>query len=167
MFSLAGASDAKLPDGQAAAEAALTILVDALAGGHLVHDSGYLESGLTGSLAQLAICDEIIAWARRVLAPVPVDDETLALDLVDEVGIDGSFLDTEHTLEHYRERWYPTLFERYSHEGWQARGGQSLLDRAAARVSELLAAHRPPEIDPAAAQAIRAVVERVGARSGL
>jgi trimethylamine--corrinoid protein Co-methyltransferase len=167
MFSLAGASDAKLPDGQAAAEAALTILVDALSGGHLVHDSGYLESGLTGSLAQLAICDEIIAWARRVLAPVPVDDETLALELVDELGIDGSFLETEHTLEHYRERWYPDLFERFSHDGWRSRGAKTLAERAADRVDVLLAAHRPPETDPAAAQAIRAVVERVGAAAGL
>jgi len=167
MFSLAGATDAKVPDQQAAAEAALTILIDALSGGHLVHDSGYLESGLTGSLAQLAICDEIIAWVRRVLAPVPVDDEALALELVDEVGIDGSFLESEHTLEHYRERWYPALFERYSYEGWRTRGGQTLLERAAARVDDLLAAHPPPTVDPVAARAIRAVVERVEATSGL
>ena len=167
MFSLAGASDAKLPDQQAAAEAALTIMVDALSGGHLVHDSGYLESGLTGSLAQLVICDEIIAWARRVLDPVPVDDETLALDLVDEVGIDGSFLESDHTLDHYRERWYPDLFERYNFEGWKGRGGLTLAERAAARADQLLAAHRPPEIDPVAARAIRAVVERVAAAAGL
>jgi len=167
MFSLAGATDTKVPDQQAAAEAALTILVDALSGGHLVHDSGYLESGLTGSLAQLTICDEIIAWVRRALAPVPVDDEALALDLVDRLGVDGSFIDSEHTLDHYRERWYPALFERYSYEGWRSRGGKTLLERAAARVDELLAAHRPPTVDPVAARAIRAVVERAEATSGL
>ena len=74
-------------------DAALTMLVDALAGGHLIHDSGYLESGLTGSLAQLAICDEIAAWIRAAIAPVEIDDETLALDLIDELGPDGSFLE--------------------------------------------------------------------------
>jgi len=167
MFSLAGGSDAKLPDQQAAAEAALTLLVDGLSGGHLVHDSGYLESGLTGSLAQLAICDEIIAWVRRAIAPVEVSDETLALDLVDELGVDGSFLESEHTLDHYRERWYPDLFERFSHAGWKSRGGLPLADRAAARVDELLAAHVPPPVDPTIARAIRAVVERAQEAAGL
>jgi len=58
MFSLGGGSDAKTVDEQSAAEAGITMLADALAGGHLIHDCGYLESGLTGSLVQLAICDE-------------------------------------------------------------------------------------------------------------
>ena len=59
MFALAGGSDSKTVDAQAATDAALTMYADALSGGHLIHDSGYLESGLTGSLTQLVICDEI------------------------------------------------------------------------------------------------------------
>jgi trimethylamine--corrinoid protein Co-methyltransferase len=167
MFSLAGGADAKVPDQQAAAEAALTLYGDAVSGGHLIHDSGYLESGLTGSLVQLAICDEIIAWIRRAIAPVEVSDETLALDLVDEVGIEGSYLETDHTLAHYRERWYPDLFERYTNDGWRSRGGLTLAERAARRVDELLAAHTPPSVDPAVARAIRAVVERAEEVAGL
>jgi trimethylamine--corrinoid protein Co-methyltransferase len=146
MFSLAGGSDAKLPDEQAAAEAALTMLVDALAGGHLVHDSGYLESGLTGSLAQLVICDEIAAWIHAAMEPVALDDEALALDLVDQLGPDGSFLETDHTLEHYRERWYPALFDRASFSAWTARGSRPLGARAAARVDRLLESHEGPAL---------------------
>ena len=165
MFSLAAGGEAKLVDGQAAAEAALTMLHDALAGGGLVHDCGYLESGLTGSLAQLVICDEIVAWIRRATAPVVIDEETLALDLIDEIGIEGDFLGADHTLAHYRERWYPTLFERFNLAGWQARGAQTLAERAAARVDELLAGHVELTLDEAARAAVWAVVARVEAQA--
>lgn len=160
MFSLAGGSDSKTVDQQAAAEAALTMLVDGLAGGHLVHDSGYLESGLTGSLAQLVICDEIAAWIRAAIGPVVIDDETLALDLIDELGPDGSFLETDHTIAHYRERWYPSLIDRLGHSAWQARGGTTLGERAAARVDQILAAHEPPPLAEDAARAIASILER-------
>ena len=69
-FSLAGASDAKTVDQQAAAEAALSLAVESLAGPDVVHDLGYLESGLTYSFAQLAICDEIVGWLRHLRAPL-------------------------------------------------------------------------------------------------
>jgi trimethylamine---corrinoid protein Co-methyltransferase len=160
MFSLAGGSDSKLPDQQAATDAALTMLVDALAGGHLVHDSGYLESGLTGSLVQLAICDEIAAWIRSAIGPVVIDDETLALDLIDELGPDGSFLEAQHTIDHFRERWYPTLIDRLSFAGWQARGGRTLGERAAERVDRLLADHEVPPLAAAAEETIAEILRR-------
>ncbi len=163
MFSLAGGSDAKRPDQQAATDAALTMLVDALAGGHLIHDSGYLESGLTGSLAQLAICDEIAAWIRAALVPVVIDEETLALDLIDSLGPDGSFLETQHTIDHYRERWYPSLIDRLSHSAWMARGGATLGERAAAQVDRVLVTHQAPPLPEAADQAISAILQRAAA----
>ena len=45
-FGLGGAADAKIVDQQAAAEAALTLLAEAMVGGNIIHDLGYLESGL-------------------------------------------------------------------------------------------------------------------------
>jgi trimethylamine--corrinoid protein Co-methyltransferase len=163
MFSLAGGSDSKRPDQQAATDASLTMLYDALAGGHLIHDSGYLESGLTGSLVQLAICDEIAAWIKASLGPVVIDDETLALDLVHTLGPDGSFLEAQHTLDHYRERWYPSLIDRLSHAAWLSRGGATLAERAAARVEGLLASHQAPPLPEAAEQAIAAILHRAAA----
>jgi trimethylamine--corrinoid protein Co-methyltransferase len=163
MFSLAGGSDSKAVDQQAASEASLTMLWHALAGGHLVHDSGYLESGLCGSLAQLAICDEIAAWIRASLGPVVIDEESLALDLVDTLGPDGSFLEAQHTLDHYRERWYPSLIDRLSHSAWMSRGGTTLGERATARVDQLLASHQAPPLPEAAEQAIAAILQRAAA----
>jgi trimethylamine--corrinoid protein Co-methyltransferase len=160
VFTIAGCSDSKAVDQQAAAEAALTLITEALDGGNIVHDLGYLESGLTGSLAQLALCDEIVGWLEHFTSGLEINDETLALDLIDEVGPDGQFLDSDHTLAHFRDLWYPTLFDRNNHDGWLANGGKTLTERATERVKSILAEHQPEPLSEDVAQAVRAVLER-------
>jgi trimethylamine--corrinoid protein Co-methyltransferase len=160
MFAFGGFSDSKIVDQQAGIEAALTLMSNILAGSHLVHDLGYLESGLTGSLVQLAICDELIDWIQTALGDVPINDETLALDLIHEVGPDGDFLNTKHTLKHYRSRWYPTLMERDNYSGWQNKGGQDLGQRAAKRVDQILAEHKSEPLTESVQKELQAVVQR-------
>ena len=160
MFGEGGMSEAKLPDQQAAAEAALTLLAASLGGVNLIHDMGYLESGLCGSLTQLALCDEMVGWIEHFLAPLPVTDETLAIDLIDEIGPDGQFLATEHTRAHYREHWYPTLFERDCYANWVSAGEKSLTERAAERIERILAEHVPEPLPADIRRRIHAVVER-------
>jgi trimethylamine--corrinoid protein Co-methyltransferase len=168
MFSLGGGADSKVVDGQAAAEAASAILLDALAAGQVTHDSGYLESGLAGSLAQLVICDELVGWTRAATAPVDLSDDAFALDLVDELGVDGSFLESDHTLANYRSRWYPALFDRRTHGAWTTAGGQALGARAADRADAIFAAHAvPPPLPEAASAELREIVARAEARAGL
>lgn len=142
-FALAGGTDAKVVDQQAAAEAALTLLADSLMGGNLIHDLGYLESGLTFSFAQLAICNEIVRWIKGFLQPVEVSAETLALDVIDEVGPQGQYLKTAHTRRHFRDHWYPELFERGTYLDWTQKGAQTLGERAAVRVQKILEEHQP------------------------
>jgi trimethylamine--corrinoid protein Co-methyltransferase len=139
---------------------------DALGGANLIHDLGYLESGLCGSLSQLTICDEIVGWIRHVMKPVSVDDNSLALDLINDKGPDGDFLDTDHTLTHYRERYYPVLFDRSNHDQWLSRGGERLSAKAAEQVEELLASHTAQPLEPDAARAVRLLVQRATERSG-
>ncbi|MCL7453371.1 MAG: trimethylamine methyltransferase family protein [Anaerolineae bacterium] len=160
MFALGGCSDSKCVDQQAGIEAALTLMANALAGSHLVHDMGYLESGLTGSLAQLVICDELVSWIRTALAEVEINDETLALDVIDAVGPDGHFLDARHTLRHFRGRWYPGLIDRHNHQDWLARDGQDLGQRASARVEQILAQHRPEPLPTNIQRHLRDIVQQ-------
>ncbi len=166
MFTLAGASDSKMVDQQAGIEAALTLMVDALAGGNIVHDLGYLESGLSGSLAQLVICNEIVSWIESFMKGIEINDETLALDLIDKIGPDGQFLDSDHTMCHFRERWYPEIIERDNYDNWLAKGGKSLAERAAERVEEILAEHKPEPLPKDVAKAVHAIVERAEAQYG-
>jgi len=160
MFGLGGCSDSKLVDQQAAAEAALTMMAETLGGANLIHDLGYLESGLSGSLAQLVLCNEIVSWIEYNMAPVIVNDETLALDLIDQEGPDGQFLDSDHTMNHFRERWYPEVFERGNYDQWQAEGGLSLSERTAERVKKILAEHQPESLPDDVAKKIRAIIQR-------
>jgi len=160
MFALAGCSESKVVDQQAGIEAALTLMTDALCGSHIVHDLGYLESGLTGSLAQLVICDEILSWLSHFVRGVDVSDTALALDLIDELGPDGNFLESDHTFEHFRERWYPRVFERDNYEGWLGKGGQTLAERAAARVETILADHQPDPLPEGTDRQLEDIIRR-------
>jgi len=164
MFALAGCSDSKVVDQQAGIEAALTLMTDALCGGHIVHDLGYLESGLSGSLAQLVICDEILGWLEHFVRGAEITEESLALDLIDEIGPDGQFLQSEHTLKHFRERWYPGLFDRNNYEGWLAKGAKTLGERAAERVQAILGKHKPEPLPESIARGVQAIVERAVAQ---
>ena len=162
-FGLAGCSDSKVVDQQAAAEAALTLLGETLGGPNIIHDLGYLESGLSGSLAQLVICHEIVGWIHSFLGPVTVDDESVPLDLIDEIGPDGQFLNVEHTRRHFREHWYPTVFDRGNHSQWLAKGGTTLAERAAARVEKILSTHHITPLPDEVRTAVHAVVQRAEA----
>ena len=159
IFGLGGASDAKLPDQQAAAEMALSLLTETLAGSHLIHDVGYLEGGLTNSLEMIVMADEVIHWVKKFMQGTPVDDETLALDWIDKVGFDDDFLGLDHTYAHYRRDWYPALLDRQNYEGWSNDGEPTLRQRAQARVKQILEEHQPPLLSQDIAEGIQAIIE--------
>jgi trimethylamine--corrinoid protein Co-methyltransferase len=144
MFSTAGCSDAKLLDQQAAIEATLSIVVAALSGANLIHDVGYLESGLLGSFDMLVMSNEVIGMAKRILGSVKVTPETLAVDVIERVGPGGQYLTQEHTRTHFRsEAWFPALIDRQMRRTWEAGGSQSMADRVRARVLDILEHHEP------------------------
>ena len=93
-----------------------------LSGANLVHDVGFIEGAMTGSLQMLVMSDEIIGMVRRLQRGVRVDEETLAVDVIDAVGPGGHFLSQAHTLRHFRDEfWFPTLMDRKQYENWTGR----------------------------------------------
>ena len=158
-FAFGGVSESKVVDQQAGIEAALTLMTESLSGGNIIHDMGYLESGLTFSLAQLAICDEIVSWIEAFYTGIEVSDETLALDLIAQLRDEGNYLEAKHTLEHYRDRWYPKLFERGSYDTWVNKGGKDLGQRASELVEQILAEHRPEPLPDRVTKQLRRVVQ--------
>ncbi len=152
IFGLTGCSDSKLPDSQAAAEAAFAILLETMAGAQMAHDVGYLDSGMTNSIEQVVICDELIGYTRHFIKDVEVNDETLALDVIDKIGPDGNFMAAKHTRQHYKDDWAPKLFERRNYETWQKDGSKSMRQRAQEKAIEILANHKP---EPLAEDVVR------------
>ena len=126
VWGYAGHSDSKVVDGQAAADAKATVLVALLAKTNLNHDVGYLESGLTGSPEMIVLTNEIISMNRRFVEGVSLDDESLALDVIDELGPGGEFLSHDHTLDHWQELWVPHIFDRQRLEAWEAQGAKDI-----------------------------------------
>ena len=98
---------------------------------------------MSNSLEQIVICDELISYVKRYMTPIEVNDETLALDVIDQVGPNGDFMSHAHTLDHFKNDWYPKLFDRRNHDRWAADGSTTLRQRAKARVEKLLASHQP------------------------
>jgi trimethylamine--corrinoid protein Co-methyltransferase len=129
VWGYAAHSDSKVVDGQAAVDAQFSVQVALLAGTNLNHDVGYLESGLTNSPEMMVLTDEIISMNRAFIQGVQIDVETLALDVIHQAGPGGQFMNTDHTLAHWRQLWTPRLFDRQRLERWEARGAKDLNQR--------------------------------------
>jgi len=156
----AGTTDSQIPDGQAAFEAGLETFIAEMAGSNLNHDVGYLDFGRTGSLDMIVILNEVIDQVRRIYRGIPVNDVTLALDVVRDVGSDGNFLVHQHTLEHMQAtQWRPTLISRLGYEKWEASGSTSLLERAKKKLQRVLQEHQPIPIPADKAQQIQQRVD--------
>jgi trimethylamine--corrinoid protein Co-methyltransferase len=158
-------TEAMLPDGQAAWEKMQTGLAHASHGVSIVWGAGNLESTLSMSAEMLVIDDEIIGAIRRFQRGIGVDDETLALSLIEEVGHGGDFLTTEHTLRHFREEIRHSRFPtRSKRDAWERQGRRSIEEKAADRVRDILAAGPRGYLRPEQERALDRIVSGYIAR---
>ncbi len=167
VWGFSGCSDSKLPDMQAGIESALWILWTALSGANLIHDVGYIESGLTCSLEMMVVSDEIISFVKQLMAGIQLTPETLALHVIDEVGPGGEYLTSDHTMNHYRDVWYPRLFDRRSYESWQEVGEPTAVKTARQIAQEIIATHKPEPISEDVRQALQTIIDEAAARVGV
>ena len=160
MYETAGCSDSKMFDEQAAMEASMNIATAALVGGNMIHDVGYLEQGLTSSPDMMVASNEIISMVKRILKGIPVTDETKALDVIDNVGPGGHYLDHDHTYNRFKtEIWRPDLIDRQVWENWESAGSKTFRDRVHDRVVEILEAEEEPLLDENMYKELRRVCE--------
>lgn len=159
MFGTAGCSDSKCLDSQAAIEATLSIALQGLSGANLIHDVGYIGSGLIGSFDMLVMSDEIIGMAKRFMQGIPTTKEDLAVDLIHKVGPGGSYLAEEHTVKHFRtEHWYPRLMDRSDYAKWCSEGGKTLAQRTNEMVKEILEEYKPSPLEGKKQEEIMALI---------
>jgi trimethylamine--corrinoid protein Co-methyltransferase len=160
LWQTGGCTDSKALDEQAAIEGSLSCFFSALSGGDLCHDVGYTESAMTGSVFQLAMMDEAIGYGRRITRGIEVNEDTLAVDVINHVGPNGHYLREQHTRRYYKtEFWYPNLLDRRNYEEWDMMGKQRMRDRVVARVQDILASHQPSPIKPETEKVIQQVLE--------
>ena len=113
-FGTAGTGDSKRFDGQAMLESTSSCYLALLSGAHLVHDTGLFGSAQLLIPEMIVAVDEAISMIRCSLEGFEVDEEALALDLMEEVGPGGEYVSHPDTLAHFRDAWYPGLLDRRS-----------------------------------------------------
>jgi len=161
----AGCSDAKVMDEQAALEAMLSVTMARLSGANLVHDVGYMESGLTTSFEMIVLTDELVAMTDHLMKGIRVRDDTMMVDQLDRVGPGGQFVGTEETLERFRDFWFPRLLDRRTRPEWLEAGGTTLGQRLNARVKEIIRHYQPEPLEPSEKAKIQEILARAARKS--
>jgi len=166
-FGTGGTTDSKAVDGQAVCEAMMTALPAVLCGTNLIHDIGYLESAMTGSFEMIVIGNEIADMCFRIARGVSVDDDTLATDVIANVGPGGQFLAQKHTIKHLQlgEHWMPSLLDRARFETWSKAGAKDFTARVRTKVEKILREHFPEPLPKDVTSNISSVLEEATKRS--
>jgi trimethylamine--corrinoid protein Co-methyltransferase len=155
-------------DAQAAYESVFSLWGAIMGGGNLIkHAAGWLEGGLSCSFEKTILDVDLLQMVAEFLDPLVVDEGTLALEAVREVGPGGHFFGAAHTQARYRDAFYaPLLSDWRNYESWQEAGSPTAMDKANRLWKEVLAAYEPPPIDPAVAEELDAYVAKRKAEGG-
>lgn len=147
----AGLADSKVVDAQAGLETAFSGLLAAISGINVIAGPGMIDFVNTFSLEKLVIDHEIIAMTKRIQRGFKISDETLAIDLIHELGPGGDYMSAEHTLEHFRNELYipPDVIDKKNRNTWEAEGKRDIFQRAHEKVEHILANHEVPVLDEA------------------
>ncbi|MDH5437997.1 MAG: trimethylamine methyltransferase family protein [Candidatus Bathyarchaeota archaeon] len=161
-----GGTESKIPDIQAGFEKAMTLMMAALAGINFIYNAaGTLESTLTASYEQAVIDNEICGMVSRALRGVEISDETLAIDVIEDVGPGGQYLDQRHTLEYLkREHYLPKIINRERMERWERAGSKDLREVAREEAKRILKEHRPEPLDRGVEEDLKKIVKEVEKR---
>ena len=146
----AGMADAKLPDAQSGYEKAYTNTLAAHSGANLVYESAGMHASLLGVCFESMVIDnDMLGAVNRTIRGIEVNDDTLSLDAMREVCIDGPchYLGHEQTLNlMQREYIYPEIGDRTSPKEWVEQDKPVLVDKARVRVDNVLGNHYPKHI---------------------
>jgi trimethylamine--corrinoid protein Co-methyltransferase len=153
----------KEPDEQAAYEKFSSAVTPILAGADMIAGIGLLEDCRTIWLEQLVIDSEMSRIIGRMAQGIEVNDDTLALDVIEKVGIGKDFLGQRHTMEHFRtEHFIPIVTDRSSYDTWKAKGSKTMLDRAGDEVRRIFKEHT---VEPVRSEVAETAAKLVKKRS--
>ena len=149
-------------DAQAAYESEMSIWGAVMGGANMVmHGAGWMEGGLVASFEKLIVDAEMLQMMAEFLQPIVVDEDTLGLSAIAEVGPGGHFFGAAHTLARYETAFYaPLLSDWRNFETWRLAGAKDAAQRANEIWKQLLAEYQKPPLDPAIAEALEAYVAR-------
>ncbi len=149
-------------DAQATWESGMSLWSAVMAHGNMIkHSGGWLEGGLCASFEKLIIDMEMAQMMAEMLTPIEVNEASLALDAIREVGAGGHFFGTAHTLARYQNAFYTPIVSDWSNfETWQENGEKTATQRAHTLYREILENYQPPPLDPAIKEHLKAHIAK-------
>jgi trimethylamine--corrinoid protein Co-methyltransferase len=155
--------DAKVPDAQAAYESMMSLLMARVCGINFVlHSAGILESYNCMSYEKFVIDDELCGMVNRIQRGFEVNPDTLAFDVMKNVGPSGHFLDKNHTFDHFRSEFYkPSLSNRDDFAAWQESGSPQSMEAANKKYKEILESYEVPELPVNVDKDLRKFIENM------
>ena len=154
-------TSANVPGPQACYEKVMSGILPILAGADVVGGAGGLACSMTASLVELVVDDELCKAMISSIRGVEVNDETLALDVVHNVGPGGHYLAQKHTMNHFmKEQFIPELIDRSGYDEWKKNGEKSLVDRAKEKVKKILEEHSVPPLDKDIQKELDSIIKR-------
>jgi trimethylamine--corrinoid protein Co-methyltransferase len=160
--------DSKKLDVQSGHEFTLTAIIPALAGANMIYGVGMLDSAMTWDYASAYLQNEFIDMVLKVVNGIQVSEESLAMDVIRDVGPAGEFITHEHTYQNFKNLSHPELMNRDNRENWEAAGSPDIVDLAYEKSLEVLNTYAPKprpenvqkELDSIYAEYEQAIAER-------
>jgi trimethylamine--corrinoid protein Co-methyltransferase len=138
-----------------------------LAGANLIYGLGMIEMGMTIDYGQLVMDNEFARMIKHTVEGIPVNDETLAVDAIKEIGIGKDFLSHDSTYKHMRSQSQPKLIDRKMREDWVKGGSTDIYQRALEQARFILENHKPDPLPEDVLAAIRSIVEEAEEELGV
>ena len=160
-------STANSPGDQICVETFTGVALPILAGADLMCGIGLCEDGTCLHLEEIVIEDEIVSVVERMFRGEAVNEETLALDVIKNVGVGRNYLAQRHTIDHIKSDFFmPELIDRRSYDRWAADGSKSMVDRAREKVKWILENHHVAPLEPSIQAQFKDVIERAETSKG-
>jgi len=157
---------ANVSDAQAGYETGMLNLFSALSGSDVVIEctSASLENTAASVPEQAIIGNEICSFINRILQGIEVNPDTLAVDVIREIGVGGEYLTHDHTMAYFKaEHWDAKLGTRLPRDLWEEKGAMDIRARAREKYKEILATHQPKPLAPEAQKKLQQIVEQAEA----
>ena len=135
--------DSKRLDAQSGHEFTLTAIIPALAGANLIYGVGMLDSALTWDYASVYLQNEFIDMVLKVVDGIQISSDTLAMDVIREVGPAGEFITHEHTYKNFKKLSSPKLMDRDNRENWEVAGSPDIAEVAFDKSLDILKNYQP------------------------
>ncbi len=141
------ATGAKEPNWQAGIENVMSTFMASVVMSDMLLGVGMLHGSRIWSYAQMLLDVEIFDLVHQMMQGIAIDEESLAMDVIQAVGPGGNFLTQKHTKQHMHDIWLPKYMDRRPYNVWEEKGDNAR-DWAAVEARRILQTHHSEPLNP-------------------